>query len=158
MQIIHRSLTLAALLTTTLVLGGCNEQKIAELDKRVASLEKDNTELKKRVAELEQLVRGGRGGVATIPGMPKGLGGLAKMLQGLTGGSGTVRVRGGRPTMNPDLQKRMDKLVVDSLEKLAKSKDAKELVKSMLKAMRRDFDRKKSAAEKTPAKPNPSAQ
>ncbi len=148
MHRLHHKAALGLVLTAMIALGGCNEKTIAELDKRVSALEKDNTELKNRVAELEQLIRGGGGGgVAKIPGLPKGLGGLAKMLQGLTGGRGTVHVGSGRQGLDPNLQKRMDKLVVDSLEKLAKSRDARELVKSMLKAMRRDLDRKPGGAK-----------
>ena len=137
-----RLLLVVPLILAMVGLGGCNEQKLKKLEGRVASLEKDNRELKKRVAELEQLVRGGRSPVAKIPGLGGGLGGLAKMLQGFAAAGGMQVRTGRRPTMDPNLQKRMDKLVVDSLEKLANSKDAKDLVKSIIKSMRRDVDRK----------------
>ncbi|MCK5800098.1 MAG: hypothetical protein KAI47_23065 [Deltaproteobacteria bacterium] len=148
--LLHASIVLLVGMT----LGACNDKKIAALDTRIATLEKDNKELKHRLADLEQLVRGGRGvaaGKSKAAGGLKGLGGIVQILQGLTSamaqGSGnrgiTRRVPPRPPSqMAPDLQRRIDKLVVESLEKLAKSPDARAFIKTMLRTMRHDLTKK----------------
>jgi hypothetical protein len=165
------ALALASLaLALALGAGGCKNDeiaKIAALETRVASLEKDNKELKRRLADLEQLLRGGRLATTRRPGAGGSLGGLqglGQLLQGLTGalanasksgGTFTVPSRRPRPRqMAPDLQRRIDKLIVDSLEKLAQNPDAKAFIKEMLRAMRRDLAGKTQRPQ-TPQTPRP---
>lgn len=126
-------------LAAGVALSGCaSEQQVIALKKRVDALEKQNAELKRR---LDAVDKGGGGGgpLGQLGGLVGLIGQLAKTAKPTQPGArGTPY--GARPQMDPALQARLDKLVVDSLEKLAKSDDAKSLVKTMLRAMRRDVE------------------
>lgn len=126
-------------LVAGVALSGCaSEQQVIALKKRVDALEKQNAELQRR---LDAVDKGGSGGgpLGQLGGLVGLIGQLAKNAK--PAHPGARKMPYGSPTqMDPVLQARLDKLVVDSLEKLAKSDDAKSLVKTMLRAMRRDVE------------------
>lgn len=129
---------LAALVFGVALSGCASEQQVLALKKRVDALEKQNAELQRR---LDAVDKGGGGGgpLGQLGGLVGLIGQLAKNAK--PAHPGARRAPYGSPTqMDPALQARLDKLVVDSLEKLAKSDDAKSLVKTMLRAMRRDVE------------------
>ncbi|MBW2736649.1 MAG: hypothetical protein JRH20_30035 [Deltaproteobacteria bacterium] len=143
---IQISRVLILVLPVSVFVGACNlesEKKIAALEKRLESLEKKNEQLERRLAHLGAE----RGPATAAPNNPldafgKILGQLGKMQPRPT----TPRPPSGRShTMDPALQKRVDKLMVDGLEKLFKSNDAKDLAKTLLKAMKRDIERQHPA-------------
>lgn len=140
---------LLALLPLALSSGGCDldaGKKIEALEKRVASLEKKNEQLERRLAHL-----GAERGPAAAPKTP--LDAFGKLLGQLGKGNFKIKTRPGTPRgpgrqtpMDPELQKRIDKMVVEGLEKLSNNKDAKELVKQVLKAIKRDLERQAKQA------------
>ena len=104
----------------------CEPGKVRQLEQQNARLEQRVAKLEQRVAKLEQ--RGAaKGGAGPLGGL------LGQLLQGAPGAR--------RPTvgraqpMDPELQRRLDRLMVDGLEKLSQNDEARGAVKAMLKAI-----------------------
>lgn len=139
-----------ALLSTAVFVAGCNveaDKKIAKLEKRVAELERKNEQLERRMAHL---------GAERGPKPPGSdpFAGFGKLLGQLSKGNFKIQPRtpstvgpGRQRPMDAELQKRIDKMMVEGLEKLSKSEDAKELVKLILKAMKHDLERQTGGAK-----------
>ena len=121
--------------------GGSAEtaQKLERLEKNTLRLGKQLTET---INKLEKQVEGLSARVA-------------QMERGAAAGSAraSVGVGGGvqrRVPMSPDLQHRLDKFVVDALEKLGKNKNARDAANAMFKMLSEAFKKEAKRVEKTP--------
>ncbi len=134
------------LLAAPIILAGCDPGRSERqaMREQIKALQHKNAALERQVAALQQP----SAGRANDP-----LAGITGLLGQLSKGNFklTTKPAPGRATpMNPELQKRLDRMLVDGLEKVSKNKDAKELLKAIMRAMRRDLQRQ--AAEAPPAR------